>query len=128
MKRGGGYLGGSTVVRTGSDWFSKIADPSMDDHKATFDEIVEEYISEEIVPNLEKTPINTNRSSLGLGNARTAENAVTSSELIGFNSKTQEPKLYVPAEEGRQFVKKRANSPFKKPKRKPVVEYKSKLD
>ena len=124
MKRRGSYLGGSTVVRPGSDWYSKNDDPTLEDYKPNFHEIVEEFISEEIIPNLDAKTIITEGINSSSGSLPAADLINASSDLIGHNSRKHNPKLYIPAEEGRQFAKRRADSPFKKPKRKPLIEYK----
>jgi hypothetical protein len=128
MKRRGSYLGGSTVVAPGSDWFSKEPDPTSEDHKPTFEETLREFIREEVNSKL-GSDLGANEATLSKqASARSSDAGDKAIGLIGYNATKHDPQQYVPAEEGRKFVKKRANSPFKRPKRPPIIEYKSKKD
>ena len=113
MKRRSSYLGGSTIVGQNSNWLSREDDPASEDHISTFPEILNDYISEEIEPEL-----NANQSR---------ESGPFDRPVLGDNTKDKTAKLYVPADEGPSFVKKRNNSPFKKPRSKPLVVIKGKL-
>lgn len=128
MKRRGSYLGGSTVVAPGSNWYSKEADPTSEEHRPTFQEILKDFISEEIISNLAvETGVNEGGHSRPT-KKRSFDTADEDSSLIGCDSNRCDPKPYVPAHEGRKFAKSRPNSPFKRPKRQPVIEYKPKKD
>ena len=128
MKRRGGYLGGSTVVLPGSGWYSNEFDPTLEDYRPTFQEILDDFINEEIATLLDSEKIQNGDIQSSSCKRPSSDAAEDAPKLVGYDPKTQDPQLYVPAEEGRKFAKKRTNSPFKRPKRKPVIEYKSKKD
>lgn len=128
MKRRGSYHGGSTVVVPGSDWYSREADPESEDYKPTFQEILQDFVSEEIISNLaSQTDVNQQTDS-SRAKMHSPDDAKDPTDLIGYNSNKHDPKPYVPGEAGKKFASKRPNSPFKRPKRQPVIEYKSKSE
>jgi hypothetical protein len=128
MKKRGGYHGGSTVVLPGSGWYSKEVDPALEDYKPTFQEILEEFISEEIVPLLDTGTIANGDNQAKSTRSPSSDAVKAAPESFGYNQNQKKQQPNVPEKDRPKFAKKRANSPFKRPKRQPVIEYKSKKD